>query len=158
VLSTGGSSALVGVSFCENSAAQGGGARITSGTATVRGSSFVENSATNLGGGLQVSMADGLLVSLATFLGNGADTLGGNLYVGDVTAEISDSLVAWVTAGDGLYVKNGTDHVLSHDAWYENVDEDISGVLTVDDLDSTHLLENPGASTCVLGDGCAARF
>jgi len=104
----------------------GGGLRVHEGTLFVIDCTFVNNHSGANGGGLVAYDGCFTSVSGCTFYGNGAEELGGNVYFGAGTHELSHCIIAHAAEGDGVYAPPSAE-ITCCDAW-ANAGQNYSGI------------------------------
>jgi parallel beta-helix repeat protein len=127
----GSSSTIVNNIITGNSAGyEGGGVYVTaSSSATIANNTITGNSAGYEGGGMYVTASSFPTIANNTIVGNsvlGEESWGGGLYLGNCSATIADTIVAFNSSG--VHVEDGGDTILRHNCVYGNTGYDYSGL------------------------------
>ena len=115
---------------------------------------FAENLADARGGALALRESDPALVVNNTFVGNTSRTadLGGAISVRSTPVGITNNLVMSTFGGDGIVGDDAEAVVLSHNALWENLDDDVSPPLATDD---THVVAPPLLQLWTANEDCS---
>jgi hypothetical protein len=126
---------LHGSTFFGNQAYLGGGAYLSGVDAavTVSNTAFEQNKALHLGGGLYLANLSGMVFDNNVLVANYAEKYGGGLYLYGVSGAVRNSAFVYTAAGRAIYAEDAGSAATSfvYNDWYENVDGDAGGTLSV---------------------------
>ncbi len=116
-----------GCQFLDNTAGIGAGARLrTAGPGVVSGCTYARNSASYRGGGLYCSGGTWVIVG-STFCQNSAGNSGGGIACREGLLDVSNTIVAFSSEGEAVFLDGGASAVLTCCDLYGNAGGDWTG-------------------------------
>ena len=147
--------------FCGNTAADGGGAYWTTDATSSTADDwshniFLENSASSRGGHLHVDDAAVVSFDQNTLLGGSSVGYGGSVYAADLGGDFTHNIVAYTSAGHGIYgdATTASSTSFQYNDWYSNTSQHTDGWLSFSTTGSGNLEDDPGFGSLTLDGDC----